>query len=178
VTRWTGRHAAAITRFIVESAQGNPLFMGEVLRHLSDTAMFSHIETTHGAATLVDLGLPETVVDRLERRLSRLSEPCQRLLTLGAVVGREFFLWIVEAVADLLEEAVLDGMDEAIAAKILREVPGTPGRFSFAHALFPETLCRRLTAARRVRLHHRMRVVQARRSHLAPSCPVVTRADA
>jgi tetratricopeptide (TPR) repeat protein len=165
VSRWTGRRAAAgMARFIGESTQGNPLFMGEVLRHLSDTAMFSQVETSPGAATLGDLGLPETVVDLIERRLLRLSEPCQRLLMLGAVAGREFSLWIVEAVAGLPEEEVLDGMDEAVAAKVLREVPGTPGRFSFAHALFPETLCRRLTAARRVRLHHRMAEAIERRA--------------
>lgn len=157
VADWAGGRAGeGVTRFIMESTQGNPLFMAEVLRHLSDTAKLSQAETMHGAVTLGQLGLPETLLDLIGRRLSRLSRPCQQLLTLGAVAGREFSLPIVEALADLPEETVLDGIDEAVAAKILREVPGAPGRLSFAHALFRETLYGRLTVARRVRLHHRI----------------------
>jgi tetratricopeptide (TPR) repeat protein len=157
VSRWTGRRAAAgLTRFVMEATQGNPLFMAELLRHLSDTAMLQQAETLHGTTTFRTLGLPKTVLDVIGRRLSRLSQPCQLMLTLGAVSGREFSLSIIESLADLPEETALDAMDEAVAAKVIREVPGTPGRFSFAHALFPETLCARLTAARRVRLHHRI----------------------
>jgi len=72
------------------------------------------------------------------------------------VVGREFSLPVVEALADLPEPVVLDAIDEAVAANVIVEDPRAPGRFSFTHSLVRETLYGGLTAARRVRLHHRI----------------------
>lgn len=154
VDRWTGESAAPhLIRFVAESTQGNPLFMTEVLRHLSETDAMKRLVTLGTTATLADFGVPDSVRELIARRLSRLSETCKRLLTLASVIGREFNLSVVEPLAQLPEHAVLDGMDEAVAARIIQEV-APPGRFSFTHPIIRETLYSQQTAARRVRLHH------------------------
>ena len=48
---------------------------------------------------------------------------------------------------------MLDVLDEAIAARIVSDVPGGRGRLRFAHVLIRDTLYEGLTAARRMRLH-------------------------
>ena len=47
-------------------------------------------------------------------------------------------------------------MDEALTASIVTEEAGAPGNFSFTHTLIREALYTSITAARRVRLHHRI----------------------
>ena len=51
---------------------------------------------------------------------------------------------------------MLDAMDEALTAGIVSEEAGAPGSFSFTHTLIREALYTSITAARRVRLHHRI----------------------
>ena len=51
---------------------------------------------------------------------------------------------------------MLDALDEAVAARVLAEVPGAVGRYSFSHALIRQTLYDELTTTRRVRLHRRI----------------------
>lgn len=63
---------------------------------------------------------------------------------------------VAEDVTQLPENVLLDAVDEAVAAGILREVAGAPGRFSFTYALTREVLYIRQTAARRVRLHYHL----------------------
>ena len=71
-------------------------------------------------------------------------------------MGREFRLSTIEGLVDVGEDAVLDAMDEALTASIVTEEPGVPGNFSFTHTLIREALYTSITAARRVRLHHRI----------------------
>src|SRR6185503_11988528 len=53
-------------------------------------------------------------------------------------------------------DALLDAIDEAGRARITAEVPGAPGRFTFAHALIRSTLHDELGSAQRMRLHWRI----------------------
>ncbi len=84
--------------------EGNPLFVGEVLRHLAET---DWVADEHG--------IPEGVRDVIGRRLSRLSERANRVLASGAVMGQEFDLTILEAVAEPDDAGVvLDALEEAV----------------------------------------------------------------
>ena len=50
-------------------------------------------------------------------------------------------------------DEVLDVLHEAMAERVVDEVPGTPGRLRFGHALIRDTLYDELTPARRFQLH-------------------------
>jgi tetratricopeptide (TPR) repeat protein len=71
-------------------------------------------------------------------------------------MGREFRLSDIEGLVDVGEDAVLDAMDEALTAGVVTEEASAPGNFSFTHTLIREVLYTSITAARRVRLHHRI----------------------
>ena len=151
-----GRDAApSLPRFVTQYSEGNPLFIVEILRHLTEIQALGSVETP-GELRLSEVGLPATVRDLISRRFDRLQATTHRLLTLAAVMGREFRLSVIEALAELGEDAVLDAMDEALLAGVIVEEPGAPGHFSFSHPLIRETLYSRISAARRVRLHHRI----------------------
>jgi tetratricopeptide (TPR) repeat protein len=78
------------------------------------------------------------------------------LLTLGAVIGREFDVAVLSPLAGLDPSAVVEALADARLAALVREVKGAPGRFTFVHALIRHTIYDDLGPARRVELHRRV----------------------
>ena len=129
-----------------EETEGNPLFVAETVRLLA-------LEGLHPEAAGARIAIPQSVRDVIARRLAHLSEECNRVLTLASVLGREFALAALARVSGVPEDELLDTLDEAMAARVVSDVPGGPGRLRFAHVLIRDTLYEGLTTARRVRLH-------------------------
>ena len=101
--------------------------------------------------------MPEGVRLVVGRRLERLSEATQALLTAAAVVGRRFDLTLVEALSGLDGEAFLAAIEEAEAAKLIAsERAGRETTYVFTHELVRSTLLGALSLPRRQRLHARV----------------------
>jgi len=157
VESWMRRDPPAwLPPFVARHTEGNPFFVTEMLKHLDETEAMTRHAGSHRSIGLADVGLPAGIRQLIGRRLERLSPTTRRLLTLAAVMGREFRLSVIEALVDIDENAVLDAMDEALTAGVVVEEPGAPGSFAFTHTLIREALYTSTTAARRVRLHHRI----------------------
>ena len=155
----------ALAQRLAAETDGNPFFVTEVLRHLVETGSLVQRDGMWvGTVEPGEAGLPEGVRDVIGQRLSRLSEQSNDLLRTAAVVGREFDVDLVAAVLQVDDERAVDGLDEAVAARLVDEVEGSPGRLSFAHALVRQTLLEELTTNKRVRLHRRIaELLDARR---------------
>jgi class 3 adenylate cyclase len=122
---------------------GNPFFTGEMLRHLGESGAIVLGEggrwTVAGA--LDELGLPVSVRDVVGRRVERLGEEVRRVLSLAAVLGRDFDLQLLARVAEVGEDELLDLLETAVAAALL--VEGTLAEhYRFAHALIQHSLRR------------------------------------
>ena len=100
--------------------------------------------------------MPPGVRDVIARRLTHLSEACHDCLVLAAVIGREFALDALARLSGLAEDKLLDVLDEAIAARVISDVPTAPGRLRFAHVLIRDTLYEGLSDGRRTRMHRRV----------------------
>ena len=137
-----------------DETEGNPFFVEEVVAHLVETGVIYQRDgqwTSDLAAA--DLGLPEGVREVVGRRLSRLPDAANDLLTVAAVVGREFDLTIVLTASGMERDAALDALDAALDTGLVTEVAQKPGRFSFSHALVRQTLLEEIRGPRRARLH-------------------------
>ena len=147
--------AHELTGLVWRETEGNPFFVTEVLRHLSESRA---IEQREGrwilTAAVSDIGIPEGVRDVVGRRLARLAETTNRVLATAAVVGLEFEPAVVEAAAGVGEDELLAALEEAAAARLLVEVSDV--RYRFSHALVRATLYEELSGARRVVLHRRV----------------------
>ena len=138
-----------VARAVHAETAGNPFFVVEIARHLAESGVeFGDKGRFTGAFSLADVGLPESVREVLGRRLDRLGDPAHAVLREAAVLGERFSL---VALPD--PDAALDALDAALAAGLVREDPGAPGRYAFGHALVRQTLYEELSAARRVRAH-------------------------
>jgi hypothetical protein len=78
------------------------------------------------------------------------------VLGVASVLGREFVLGALEPVCAEPQEAFLGALDEALAARVVADVPGARGRLRFAHVLIRDVLYQQLGAARRLRLHRQV----------------------
>jgi DNA-binding SARP family transcriptional activator len=147
----------ALSRAIWAETDGNPFFVGEMLRYLAESGALTKQDGRWvSTMALEDLGIPEGVKEVLGRRLSRLSEAANRALRIAAVAGVEFELVVLEAVAGLDEETLLGALDEGLVARLLFEVPGPTPRYRFAHALVRGILYDQVAVGRRVGLHRRV----------------------
>lgn len=146
-----------LARFVAESTEGNPFFATEMLRHLKETDAVSRLAGPEGRGMeLSRLGLPEGVKEVVGRRLSRLSEACNRVLSVAAAMGREFDVDLLQQVAGVGEDELIESLEHASRAQLVREGQGATGRFAFTHALIRETLYGELSSPRRVKLHSRL----------------------
>src|SRR5262245_18571018 len=140
---------AALTSAITERTEGNPFFVGEMVRLLVAEGGAGSLAIDRAAPPAVPQGVHEVVGQHLER----LSAGCRDLLRQAAVVGREFGLDVLEPVSGFDRDRVLEALEEAIMEQLVVEVPGTLGRFRFVHALVRDALYASLAMTRRLRLH-------------------------
>jgi DNA-binding SARP family transcriptional activator len=142
-----------VAQTLQASTNGNPFFVTELARGLAETG---GLVNEHGRWRLtggMDLTshLPVSISETLARRLRRLRDDVPRCLEVAAVVGEEFDLGLVSAVADV--ESAAAAVKLAVEDALLIEVPGRPARYRFAHALMQRYLYRELGPARQAELH-------------------------
>jgi tetratricopeptide (TPR) repeat protein len=137
---------------------GNPFFVGEILRSLIESGAVRFDEDTgRWSLNLAAVrSLPDSVREVIDRRVDRLGEDAREALTVAAVVGRSFDLRLLSQLVELPEGRLLDELEAAVGATLLRESSDQVGRFTFEHALINHTLYQALGATRRARLHHRV----------------------
>jgi hypothetical protein len=149
---WLGPLVApSLVDALCEASGGNPFFLEELLRHLEER----DVDTGGARAVSVSgLGLPEGVKDVVRARLARLG-PAAPMLRVAAVAGREFDLELLAAAIDGSREQLIESLDAALDAQLIREADGR-GRYAFNHALVREAIFTELSSARRSLLHDRI----------------------
>ena len=155
--------ARELAALLSEQTQGNPFFVGQVLRHLAESGVVEQVDGRWVRAEGADeFEVPEGVREVIGRRVSRLSELAGELLTVAAVAGSEFDTAVVAEVAEQPTAQALDGFDEALRARLVLETDA-PGRLRFPHALVQQTLEEELSTLRRLHVHRGLALAIERR---------------
>ncbi len=140
--------APRVATAIQRQAEGNPFFLGEVVRQLH--AEGADLADPGAASTRI--GLPEGVRQVIGRRVARLSAEARAALQAAAALGDGARFAELRETSGLPEEPLLDALDTLLAAGMLREAGEG---HQFGHALIRETVYAALSLARRERLHRR-----------------------
>ena len=85
--------------------------------------------------------------------MARLGDRAERSLSIAAVIGRRFDFDLLTRSTRFPEDEVLEILEAATAAALVREVAGPPGHYTFAHALIRHTIYESLGPTRRSRAH-------------------------
>jgi class 3 adenylate cyclase/tetratricopeptide (TPR) repeat protein len=135
--------------------RGNPLFLEETVRTLVETRA---LEGSRGRYRLTQplhaLQVPSTVQAILAARIDRLSPDDKRLLQTASVVGKDVPFALLQAIAELPDDALRGGLDRLRAAEFLYETGLFPDlEYAFKHALTHEVTYASLLQERRRILH-------------------------
>ena len=143
---------------LYRETDGNPFFVGEMLRHLSETGAIYQDVTGRwtAAADFEAMAMPDSLRLVIGARVARLGEVVSQVLPLTAVMGREFDLDLLARVTERSEDELLDILDAAAASALVREVANAPGRYCFSHALIQHTLYQDQGATRLARAHRQV----------------------
>ena len=138
----------AVAHAVHARTAGNPFFVVQVAREIAPKLAGTPVAWEEALARV-----PTAVRQVVGGRLAHLAERTRDVLALAAVAGPEFDLALAQRASEHAPDDVLDALEEAVAARILEEVPGAPGRLRFVHALIHETITTDLPPLRRARLH-------------------------
>ena len=145
----------ALARMIYDETDGNPLFTGEVLRHLRETgAIFEEDGRWTTQGDVADIGIPDGVREVIGRRLHRLPTRVNEVLQLAAVVGRTFDLSVLERLVDFDRDTLVAALDEAVDARVISEAG--VASYMFSHTLVRSALYDEIRTTRRARIHERV----------------------
>src|SRR4030095_1852556 len=147
---------APLKRLLVK--RGNPFFLEETVRTLVETKALAgergRYRLKHPAQAIQ---VPPTVQVMLAARIDRLLPEDKHLLQTASVIGKNVLFALLQAIADLPDEALHRGLDHLRAAEFLYETGLYPNpEYSFTHALTQDVTYGGLLQERRHELHARI----------------------
>jgi len=149
---------APLTQLLMARTGGNPFFLEETVRTLVETGVLVGTPGAYCLAqALPSIQVPATVQAVLAARIDRLPSEEKRLLQTAAVIGTEIAFPLLQAIADVPEEALHRGLAHLQAAEFLYETRLFPEpEYTFTHALTHEVAYGSLLLERRRVLHARI----------------------
>ena len=144
--------ARQLVGYLQERAEGNALFVGELLRSLGEADILRQERDHWLLGDLSATAVPALLRQVIEGRVARLDDDAQESLGVAAVIGQEVPFAIWAAVGGTDEGTLIGIVAQAATARLMEETPdGTGARF--LHALIREALYEGILPSRRRRLH-------------------------
>jgi tetratricopeptide (TPR) repeat protein len=147
-----------LTQLLIARTEGNPFFLEESMRTLVETGVLvGEAGAYRLAQALPTIRVPVTVQAVLAARIDRLPPEEKRLLQTAAVIGTDVPFALLQAIADLPEDALHRGLAHLQVAEFLYETRLFPEpEYTFKHALTHEVAYGSLLLERRRGLHARL----------------------
>ncbi len=145
-----------LVRLLYKTTDGNPFFVTELLRHLTEHGKLGELDHKAGVEiTPDDLDLPQSVRLVIGRRVNRVSDETRSILATAAVIGRPFSLaLLLRAATHVDTEILIDRIEEAEKAGLLSsELLRDETQFRFTHELIRRVVLDNLSVVRRQRIH-------------------------
>jgi DNA-binding CsgD family transcriptional regulator len=156
-----------LVSYLRERTQGNPFFMGELMRALEEERRLNLDDDAWSLTDLDFVPVPPLVRQVIDGRLDRLGEDTRSILELAAVIGQDVPLSLWRAVSDAPDDALVGVVQRATEAHLLLE-SADRASFQFAHALVREALYEGLPLPRRQSLHRRVAEALSEQAGVAP----------
>ncbi len=142
---------------IRRKAEGNPFFVEEVIKALSETGAIRHEGARWVLGRPLDqIQVPDTIQDVVMSRIDRLEDDPRQALQLASVIGREFTQRLLDRIAEI-RTGTTAVLRELQALELIYEKAFFPEHaFVFKHALTQDVAYGSLLTQRRRELHRRI----------------------
>ncbi|MGI8587587.1 MAG: ATP-binding protein [Chloroflexia bacterium] len=170
-----GADAGEVARHLYTESEGNPFFLGELIRDLLESRKAEQgVEPQLVGSSAPGVNAPASGGVRaiIAARVARLSPQAKSLAEIAAVIGPAFDVELVREVSGWDEHQVLSALDELLDRQLVRETvgPGTQPRrtdYAFTHHLIQATIYADVPAANCRRRHRRAaQVIEEMYPHL------------
>ncbi len=150
----------ALERFILAKADGNPLYLEEMLNTLIESAVLVEKKGAwHITKPLKSSSVPRTVQELVAARIDCLFPGAKRVLQVAAVAGKHFSGDILSRIID--DQTKLSEQLELLEQhNLIRLTAAHPDpRYSFRHAIIQEVVYKSLLKKERQEIHERLGMV-------------------
>lgn len=146
---------AALAGTLLQHTGGNPFYLGEALRFLvAEGRIIDRSGRWWTEFSLAELGIPPSVRQVVGQRLTRLNPSARQALVAASALSAPCSFTLLQAVTGLPDDRLLDALDEALAAGLLRPADG--GGYTLSHAIVRQTVSDTLNPDRQARLHRQV----------------------
>lgn len=147
--------ARAFREAVDARCEGNPFFMEETLEALRLRGDLAQQDGKWIPRDDIQVAVPETIRDAVERRVSSLDDEAARMLRVAAVIGQRFDFYLLSRISGVSADRLVELLRSAIAAQLVVESEER-GVFAFRHALTRESVMADLLEPERRSLHLRI----------------------
>jgi predicted ATPase len=153
-----------VVEHIVGKADGVPLFVEELTKTILESDYLREEADRYTlTGPLSEVAIPATLQDSLMARLDRVPR-VRELAQLGAVLGREFAYEMLQALAEVEEPNLLDGLDQLVDAELLYQRGRAPrAKYIFKHALIQDAAYESLLKRTRQQYHRQVAALMEER---------------
>ncbi|MGA7669966.1 MAG: BREX system ATP-binding domain-containing protein, partial [Nitrolancea sp.] len=140
-----------LERYLVQHAEGNPLFVGELMLAIEDEGGLTRVLDAWQLNDLQPRVVPALLRQVIEGRLARMSDQARASLQIAAVIGQDVPLELWQRVSGADDATLSAAIEQGIEVHLI--VENSDGDLRFRHALFREAIYTEIGALRWRRLH-------------------------
>jgi class 3 adenylate cyclase/tetratricopeptide (TPR) repeat protein len=161
VERLGGSLDAGLVTRVLAAAEGNPLFLEEILRMVAeDESRTGGSTDAEQSGPSAEFAMPATIQSLLAARIDRLESGEQAVLERAAVVGKQFFKAPVLGLSPPdVRQRLDEHLDELVARDLVvaeTDTASPADSYRFSHLQIRDAAYRRLLKQERALLHERM----------------------
>jgi predicted ATPase/GAF domain-containing protein len=112
-----------LAALVYRKTDGNPFFIGQLLKNLHDAKLVSYDHSSHAwtwdIAKINQVGITDNVVELMAGNIRKLSSQAQELLKLAACIGNRFTLRDLSVVSEKTSSAIAEDFKAALKAELI-----------------------------------------------------------
>jgi transcriptional regulator with XRE-family HTH domain/tetratricopeptide (TPR) repeat protein len=164
--RQFGERESVLVAELEWETAGNPFFLLEMIRHLSEIRAFDRDVVRLGETPAE---IPQSVRDMVQSRLRRLPDSCTETLAIASLLGERFDAALLASAASLTEAATVDLLEEAARAGLIAEIDDEPDWWRFPHSLTRRVTSEELRRGQKALAHQRIGETLETRPGVSPA---------
>ncbi len=139
---------------IYQLTEGNPFFTEEILKSLVTTGDITHQNGRWNRKPVVELHIPRSIQDAVQRRMEDLSNDTRQIIHLAAVIGQRFSFNLLRDLTGRTEGELFQIIKSLIDAHLVVEISSE--QLAFRHALTRQAIYNSLLKREQIVLHQRI----------------------